>query len=63
MPTTVLWPAHDPLFPMDWSDRLDDFCTDARLTYLDAAGLFTPREAPGSSLLRWSPRPARTEVR
>ena len=42
----MLWPAHDPLFPRDWSDRLDDFFTDVTLTYLDDAGHFTPREAP-----------------
>jgi pimeloyl-ACP methyl ester carboxylesterase len=42
----VLWPAHDPLFPRDWSDRLDDFFTDVTLTYLNDAGHFTPREAP-----------------
>ena len=46
VPTTVLWPAHDPLFPREWSDRLDDFFTDVTLTYLDDAGHFTPREAP-----------------
>jgi pimeloyl-ACP methyl ester carboxylesterase len=46
VPTTVLWPSHDPLFPADWSDRLDDFFTDATLTILDGAGHFTPRESP-----------------
>jgi hypothetical protein len=24
VPTTVLWPEHDPLFPVAWSDRLGD---------------------------------------
>lgn len=45
-PTTVLWPEHDPLFPRSWSDRLDDYFTDARLQHLDDIGHFTPVEAP-----------------
>lgn len=44
--TQVLWPAHDPLFPYAWSDRLDDFFADATVTRLDAAGHFSPLEAP-----------------
>jgi pimeloyl-ACP methyl ester carboxylesterase len=46
VPATVLWPAHDPLFPVPWSDRLDEFFTDARLTCLDGGGHFTPLERP-----------------
>jgi len=46
VPTTVLWPTHDPLFPVEWSDRLEEFFTDARLTILDGAGHFTPLERP-----------------
>ena len=45
-PTRVLWPAHDPLFPPAWSDRLDDFFADADLTPMPAAGHFSPLEAP-----------------
>jgi pimeloyl-ACP methyl ester carboxylesterase len=45
-PTTVLWPEHDPLFPRDWSDRLDDFFADARLQPVDGVGHFTPLECP-----------------
>ncbi len=44
-PTTVLWPSHDPLFPREWSDRIDEFFTRARLTLLDDVGHFTPLEA------------------
>ena len=47
VPTTVLWPEHDPLFPREWSDRIGDFFADARLTWLDGAGHFSPLEAPG----------------
>jgi pimeloyl-ACP methyl ester carboxylesterase len=46
VPTTVLWPAHDPLFPLEWSDRLGIFFANARLTCLDGAGHFTPLERP-----------------
>jgi pimeloyl-ACP methyl ester carboxylesterase len=46
VPTTVLWPQHDPLFPRAWSDRLDDFFTDVRLTDVDGVGHFTPLECP-----------------
>ena len=52
MPTTVLWPEHDPLFPREWSDRIGEFFADARLTWLDGAGHFSPLEAPSGS-----PRP------
>ena len=46
VPTTVLWPEYDPLFPREWSDRIGEFFADARLTWLDGAGHFSPLEAP-----------------
>ncbi len=46
VPTTVLWPEHDPLFPRAWSDRLDDFFANVQLQYLDGVGHFTPLECP-----------------
>jgi pimeloyl-ACP methyl ester carboxylesterase len=46
VPTTVLWPGHDPLFPAEWSDRLSDFFDQARLRMLPSAGHFSPLEAP-----------------
>jgi pimeloyl-ACP methyl ester carboxylesterase len=46
IPTTVLWPEHDPLFPREWSDRIGEFFASARLTPLDGVGHFSPREAP-----------------
>jgi pimeloyl-ACP methyl ester carboxylesterase len=46
VPVTVLWPAHDPLFPAEWSDRIGDYFADATLTHLDSSGHFIPREAP-----------------
>ncbi|HEX3689993.1 MAG TPA: alpha/beta hydrolase [Solirubrobacteraceae bacterium] len=45
-PTTVLWPAHDPLFPAQWSDRVDQFFSAATLTSLPDSGHFSPVEAP-----------------
>lgn len=46
VPTTVLWPSHDPLFPPAWSDRIGEFFADARLIRLPGAGHFTPLERP-----------------
>jgi pimeloyl-ACP methyl ester carboxylesterase len=45
-PTTLLWPEHDPLFPRAWSDKVDDWFADARLTPVDGIGHFVPVEAP-----------------
>jgi pimeloyl-ACP methyl ester carboxylesterase len=47
VPTTVLWPEHDPLFPPEWADRLDAFFSAVTLTPLAGAGHFSPLEAPG----------------
>src|SRR5262249_41860880 len=44
-PTTILWPEHDPLFPFEWSDRIDAFFANADLRQLPGAGHFTPLEA------------------
>jgi pimeloyl-ACP methyl ester carboxylesterase len=46
VPTTVLWPSHDPLFPRAWSDRIDEFFAAATLTPVDGVGHFTPLECP-----------------
>jgi len=46
VPTTVLWPGHDPLFPAEWSDRLGEFFDQVRLRMLPSAGHFSPLEAP-----------------
>jgi pimeloyl-ACP methyl ester carboxylesterase len=48
VPTAVLWPEHDPLFPLAWSDRIDDYFADAELTVLDGIGHFVPVEAPAA---------------
>ncbi|MFC0624521.1 alpha/beta fold hydrolase [Kribbella deserti] len=46
VPVTVLWPEFDPLFPREWSDRLEDFFADARLELVDGVGHFAPVEYP-----------------
>jgi pimeloyl-ACP methyl ester carboxylesterase len=46
VPVTVLWPGHDPLFPPEWSDRLDEFFAQVRLVPMPRAGHFSPLEAP-----------------
>ncbi|MBW0106509.1 alpha/beta fold hydrolase [Pseudonocardia sp. KRD291] len=46
VPTTFLWPEHDPLFPREWSDRLDEFFTDVTVEPVDGVGHFVPVEAP-----------------
>ena len=46
VPTTVLWPAHDPLFPIEWADRIDAFFSAVTLHRLRDAGHFSPLEAP-----------------
>jgi pimeloyl-ACP methyl ester carboxylesterase len=45
VPLTALWPQHDPLFPLAWSDRLDVFFADVTLRELPGVGHFTPLEA------------------
>jgi pimeloyl-ACP methyl ester carboxylesterase len=42
----VLWPSHDPLFPLAWSDRIGEFYADARLIHLPGSGHFIPLERP-----------------
>ena len=46
VPTTVLWPEHDPLFPRAWSDRLEEFFSDITVSFVDGAGHFAPLEYP-----------------
>ena len=46
VPTSILWPEHDPLFPPAWSDRLAEFFSAAEPERLAGAGHFTPVEAP-----------------
>jgi pimeloyl-ACP methyl ester carboxylesterase len=46
VPTDVLWPQRDPLFPREWSDRLEHYFTDVELYFAFDAGHFTPLECP-----------------
>lgn len=45
-PTLVLWGSEEPLFPLEWADRIDEFFADAAITELPGVGHFTPLEAP-----------------
>jgi pimeloyl-ACP methyl ester carboxylesterase len=44
--TDVLLPQHDPLFPAEWADRVQDYFDDVRLHVAHGAGHFTPLECP-----------------
>jgi pimeloyl-ACP methyl ester carboxylesterase len=46
VPTTVLWPEHDPIFPPEWGDRLGEFFSDVTVQVLRGIGHFVPVEAP-----------------
>ncbi len=46
VPTAVIWPGDDALFPVEWSDRIDEFFSDVTVRYAEGAGHFTPLEAP-----------------
>ncbi|WP_224390236.1 alpha/beta fold hydrolase [Pseudonocardia sp. ICBG1293] len=46
VPTTLLWPEHDPLFPRAWSDRVGEFFAEVTVTAVDGVGHFVPVEAP-----------------
>ena len=62
VPTTVLWPEHDPLFPPAWADRVDEFFSAAEVRHLGGVGHFSPVEAPDAFAAaireRLQPRPA-----
>ncbi|WP_036310158.1 alpha/beta fold hydrolase [Microbacterium oleivorans] len=46
VPTTMLWPDRDPLFPLEWADNLAQHFTDARLNVVEGCGHFVPVERP-----------------
>lgn len=46
VPTTVLWPEHDPLFPRAWADRVEEFFSDITVRFVDGTGHFAPLEYP-----------------
>ena len=48
VPTRVLWPEHDPLFPRAWADRLDAYFADVTVTDIPGVGHFSPLEAPAA---------------
>jgi pimeloyl-ACP methyl ester carboxylesterase len=46
--TTVLWPEHERLFPLEWGDRLGEFFSDYEVQPLPGVGHFSPLEAPAA---------------
>ena len=46
VPTRVLWPEHDPLFPRAWADNVGQWFADVEVDTVDGAGHFVPLEAP-----------------
>ena len=46
VPTTFLWPEHDPLFPLAWADRVGEFIAEPTVIPVPRAGHFVPVEAP-----------------
>ncbi|HVO53280.1 MAG TPA: alpha/beta hydrolase [Solirubrobacterales bacterium] len=48
VPTTMLWSGRDPLFPLAWADRLEQWFTDLELRVEPEAGHFLPLQAPAA---------------
>ncbi len=46
LPTCVRWAQHDPLFPVEWTDRLGETFSDLDLAIFPQVGHFPHREAP-----------------
>lgn len=46
VPLRVIWPHHDPLFPLEWADRLDEWYSNVTVTHAPKSGHFVPLEAP-----------------
>lgn len=46
VPTCVRWPAHDPLFPYGWTDRLGETFANLDLAPFEGVGHFPHREDP-----------------
>lgn len=46
VPTTMVWPASDPLFPLSWSDEVSTHFTHSTLEILPDCGHFVPVERP-----------------
>lgn len=65
IPVSVLWQEHDPLFPPSWTDRLQEFFADVRVTRAAGHGHFTPVEAPEAfaALIHHATHPAATDTR
>lgn len=47
-PAVMLWPTEDPLFPIEWADRLGEHFTDITMRPVGGSGHFLPIEAPSA---------------
>lgn len=47
-PVTMLWPTEDPLFPLEWADRLGESFRDVTLQPVENCGHFLPLERPSA---------------
>jgi len=48
VPTTMLWPAQDMLFPTEWSDLVPEWFADVNVHVVPDCGHFVPLEAPAA---------------
>jgi pimeloyl-ACP methyl ester carboxylesterase len=46
VPTLVLWSDRDPVFPLEWSDRVQEYFPNSELRIISECGHFIPREKP-----------------
>ena len=46
VPTSMLWPENDPLFSLEWTDKLPDYFSNFTLNLVPDCGHFVPLEAP-----------------
>ncbi len=49
VPTCVRWGAHDPIFPVSWTDRLGEYFADLDLAVMEGVGHFPHREDPDAA--------------
>ena len=46
VPSIMLWPGRDELFPVEWADRIPEWFPNGRVIVLPESGHFVPLEAP-----------------
>ncbi|MDE8349368.1 MAG: alpha/beta hydrolase [Acidocella sp.] len=51
IPTRILWPGADPVFPLAWMDRLGAFFSNLQLSVFEGVGHFPHQEQPDAAAL------------